>query len=76
MAYRLELVPQCELHFARRRGLLKFTEGERGRQGQTRIREIHRVKRVERFCTETDGLTLFGQFKGLLKSQIGVKERS
>src|SRR5579862_9290005 len=40
----LKFVAQRELHFAGRRDLLEFAEGQRRRERQARVREVHVVE--------------------------------
>src|ERR1700688_2286203 len=69
-----ELIPQGELHFARRCRLLKLSESQRRRQRKARVREIHRVECIERLRAEPDRLTLLAKFECLLQRQIRIEE--
>jgi len=71
----LEFVAQRELHFARRRHMLKVAEGQRRRERQTRIGEVHIVKRIESFGAELDALAFLGQPESLLQRQVGIEKR-
>jgi hypothetical protein len=70
-----ELVPQGELHFARRRGLLELTESQRCGKRKAGIGEIHRVERIEGLSAETDAVPFLREVEGLLKSKIRVEVR-
>ena len=70
-----ELVSQRELHFARRRGLLKLTKRERCGEREAGIGKVHGVERIESLGSEANALAFLRKPERFLQRQIRIEVR-